>query len=128
MERTMRIDCAGGTLISPKKLETVGRSWTGQADRIISQHSIASQNVWKQTGESLSSCYLGMELPEEWLCSLNGMVLKVKHVILGRLPKFVMNELFGLLTRMVMNDVGESTLKIDRERVEVDSNDKMNVR
>ena len=80
--KNMRIDCAGGMLISPKKLEHVLQKLKNRKD---SPDQITADvlkalppECLEQLARSLSLLCWNMDFPEDWLCSLTVLVLKVK--------------------------------------------------
>ena len=85
--KNMRIDCAGGTLISPKKLEIVLKklkNGKGSPDQITADVLKALPPAClEQLVRSLSLLCWNMDFPEDWLCSLTVMVLKVKNELMG---------------------------------------------
>ena len=73
----MRIDCAGGLLISPKKLEHVLKklkNGKGSSDQITADVLKAlPPECLEQLARSLSLMCWNMDFPEDWLCSLTVM-------------------------------------------------------
>ena len=79
--KNMRIDCAGGMLISPKKLENVLKK-AEERERLTG--SITADvlkalppECLEQLARSLSLMCWNMDFPEDWLCSLTVMAPKV---------------------------------------------------
>ena len=79
--KNMRIDCAGGMLISPKKLENVLKklkNGKGSPDQITADVLKAlPPECLEQLARSLSLMCWNMDFPEDWLCSLTVMAPKV---------------------------------------------------
>ena len=77
----MRIDCAGGMLISPKKLENVLKklkNGKGSPDQITADVLKAlPPECLEKLARSLSLMCWNMDFPEDWLCSLTVMAPKV---------------------------------------------------
>ena len=79
--KNLRIDCAGGMLISPKKLENVLKklkNGKGSPDQITTDVLKAlPPECLEQLARSLSLMCWNMTFPEDWLCSLTVMAPKV---------------------------------------------------
>ena len=77
----MRMDCAGGMLISPKKLENVLKklkNGKGSPDQITADVLKALlPECLEKLARSLSLMCWDMDFPEDWLCSLTVMAPKV---------------------------------------------------
>ena len=75
------MDCAGGMLISPKKLEHVLKklkNGKGSPDQITADVLKAlPPECLEQLARSLSLMCWNMDFPEDWLCSLTVMAPKV---------------------------------------------------
>ena len=79
--KNMRIDCAGGMLISPKRLENVLKklkNGKGSPDQITADVLKAlPPECLEKLARSLSLMCWNMDFPEDWLCSLTVMAPKV---------------------------------------------------
>ena len=79
--KNMRMDCAGGMLISPKKLENVLKklkNGKGSPDQITADVLKAlPPDCLEKLARSLSLTCWDMNFPEDWLCSLTVMAPKV---------------------------------------------------
>ena len=79
--KNMRMDCAGGMLFSPKKLENVLKklkNGKGSPDQITADvlKALPPERLEK-LARSLSLMCWNMDFPEDWLCSLTVMAPKV---------------------------------------------------
>ena len=79
--KNMRMDCAGGILISPKKLNNVLKklkNGKGSPDQITADVLKAlPPECLEKLARSLSLMCWGMTFPEDWLCSMTVMAPKV---------------------------------------------------